>query len=870
MTIQKGRKKDGRTMNLSCRWFTRLYGEKWEPWRAYAEEWLHEQERALGNRRDSMNHFLESYLVGENLPCEPRELYARRSNLPNLLTCIEKRVRATPAKSVRNNYIVDFIDWVIEKDFTQTNDTGDPIQLVTNPFDKVKQYKKTIESVCNPLPYTYIREIRAILCPDFQGHFRDWTWAQSKKNTGSQIDWFEIDQNEIDRSDPDCVWRERMINRNQRKVSVTELWSPVRAMVLFIKLHLPLRTYQVRMLDSGEADSYRFEHGRWVNNKRHRFSLGSEKAPWQRGIFRRIQVPDTGDVMAGLYINTNKTADQNKEDVEQGYVIPWQHDEVLYWLEKLRNWQEKYNPISKPTSWTSLQTKHIGSTKSEVQLIRMGESCFLFRDASAKNLLDRSKPILRGKPINLWYRLLNALEDRVVLRGQTLSDGSRLRFVKDYPDDHTSHKVATEFPLHSLRVSLITCYAMDGQVPLPVLSKLLAGHSRIMMTLYYTKITPAVMREKMNKAQSKIDAREKASLRSFLEDADLRHIKDNTVYRDASSIESALVNRNPVGWEHRHIGLCLVGGHTARSNENATLGGCWNGGNLIKGKKETYRYSYDSVPHGPQNCVRCRWFLTDARYLDALRAHFNNLSYHASQAAALSVNMEQTVEGHQDARYIAEQDGKPFTQQAELQEAERRYEIQKVEADEYAKDMRACFTLIHRIIAIETNRDNDDNHQKLIAAGTLSDVNQPFSLLETNSELWQLTEICEDAEVYPDLADRTRKTPAIEKRSRALNKILMRENYSPVFMQMDDQMQLIMGNAMMRAMAQRACPDDWRFEGYRLVTGLIETEQSLSEYGLLESGIKALEHQWDQPILSLNELLCSGRRPQLEIARDDD
>ncbi|WP_223934095.1 VPA1269 family protein, partial [Aeromonas caviae] len=38
--------------------------------------------------------------------------------------------------------------------------------------------------------------------------------------------------------------------RNQ-KVTLHQIWSPVKAMVIFMKLHLPLRTYQVSMLDSG-------------------------------------------------------------------------------------------------------------------------------------------------------------------------------------------------------------------------------------------------------------------------------------------------------------------------------------------------------------------------------------------------------------------------------------------------------------------------------------------------------------------------------------------------------------------------------------------------------------------------------------------
>lgn len=116
----------------------------------------------------------------------------------------------------------------------------------------------------------------------------------------------------------------------------------------------------------------------------HDFALGSEKRPFGKGIFRRIHDTMTGLYSTGLYINTNKTADQNKDELERGYIIPWQNEEVLYWLEKLRNWQEKYNPIAKPTDCKTLMRKHTGQTKSKKQLESMGEIGFLFRDASAK------------------------------------------------------------------------------------------------------------------------------------------------------------------------------------------------------------------------------------------------------------------------------------------------------------------------------------------------------------------------------------------------------------------------------------------------------------------------------------------------------
>ena len=68
--------------------------------------------------------------------------------------------------------------------------------------------------------------------------------------------------------------------------------------------------------------------------------------------------------LTGMYINTNKTADNKKNKHDMGYEIPWQFEEALRWYEKLRNWQEKYNPITTPMPWTSLENKHLGANKS--------------------------------------------------------------------------------------------------------------------------------------------------------------------------------------------------------------------------------------------------------------------------------------------------------------------------------------------------------------------------------------------------------------------------------------------------------------------------------------------------------------------------
>ena len=43
--------------------------------------------------------------------------------------------------------------------------------------------------------------------------------------------------------------------------------------------------------------------------------------------------------MTGFFINTNKTADINKAEDKKGYEIPWQYEEIQYWLAILRDWQ---------------------------------------------------------------------------------------------------------------------------------------------------------------------------------------------------------------------------------------------------------------------------------------------------------------------------------------------------------------------------------------------------------------------------------------------------------------------------------------------------------------------------------------------------
>lgn len=851
MTKKSGRK--GYTTDLTLGWVTEELGHNWLQWQQYAVEWLKTHDAGVSKRLEGIRKFLLYLNAKAPYAVDVATMFKGHPSGHKVSSEEFVAFLVSSGSNLNNHkhisYTVDLCDYILKHHLSVDDDDGNPVALFQNPFEKIKKTSSNTETVHSPLPYRYIQQLRHILCPyptddpsnkaPWVGrHFRDWHWAIDHLQLGN-LAWKEVPPEVIDPDDPDCVFRTRIVTRNGKRVEIHEIWSPVVAMFLFTKLHLPLRSLQVRFLDSGEGDTWRYEGGQWVENTKHPFKYGTPKRPYQKGVFRRIYDSMTEGYSTGLYVSTNKTADQNKDELQRGYSIPWQHEELLYWLEKLRNWQEKYNPIDRLVEGTDLKRTHLGHTKSKQQLKDMGEFAFLFRDRNS------ALPIYKNSADSPWYRLLFKLEEDVFQAGQTMANGDRLRFVKDYGEDFEgleTNKVATEYPLHSLRVSLITCYTMDTDLPLPVISKLLAGHTRLLMTIYYNKITPSVMADKMKEAHAVLSEQGESSLRNFLLDAEMRQVPLRAAFHNDqhNSVESVLANRNPIGWEERATGLCLAGGNTARSDELSTVGGCWNGGPIIRDTERAHARVYGPVPHGPENCPRCRWHITDATYLPALNSAFNQVSYKAHQAAELSVELEGRLEALKDELFIAEEAGSVFLKHNELQALERRYEKQRVEADEYAKDYIAIFNLINRVIQIENGREEGDDGQKLIAVGSDEDLKYSMKFVETDSELLHLALLCEDAEFHPDLHDDLRKTPAIAKRTNALSRMMARSGYKPIFLEMDEQTQLIAGNALMRKMAKIAAPED-RLEGYRIASNYIEAQEFLKDDRLLKSGFDAVK-----------------------------
>jgi len=817
-----------RRTDTTLGWVARDYPQL-AAWRALAVEWLKGETVGIHHRLAGLGAFFERYLVRQNLPLDPAVFLARSTVLPDFY-----RTACPDSNSgiKYNNSIHAFLHFVLLRECSAADDAGQPVvsPAFRNPVPRLSKsgLPKRDESVHSPLPYGYIDELRQMLAAG--PHFRDWQWAQSAlgveigQSGGCGPDWFAVTEDRIDRNDPDCVWRVRKLSRNYRGGQVLEMWSPVRWVALLVKLILPLRTFQMRMLDSGEADTWRYAAGHWALNPS-RLAQGSERRPLQQGVFRRSDPLADGEaVPTVLYINTNKTADIARSGPEKGYVLPWSfggpvHQDVFHWLEKLRTWQEKYNPVSGRTPWTELDGRHI-TAKSEVQLASYPDACFLFRMAEAQDGLCHL-PLTTSSLDMPWFHLLETLELRLADRDETHRSGTPIRFLR--PVDEQNGGKATLFPLHSLRVSLITALALEGQVPFPVLQKLV-GHSRLLMTLYYTKPGATHIRDVLLGAAKRLEAAKEASIQNFLLDTEHEELLQNAICNSVPSVAAVIPQhpaaRNPVGWMPMHHGLCLVGGNTSEVEENGAVGGCYNGGSIVKGSASA-NPKYGAVPGGSRNCVRCRWFVTEPHYLPALAAHFNTLAYHFDEARNACLAREKELQDLKKQKADAEGAGRPFARLDAYRQAERVWESAMKRFSDLAEDLVACWRLIERCKAALEAPQGDGT--QLVAAGTAGDVQVGFE--ETESELLQLAGVCENVEAYPDLEP----GKAVFRRSQLLDAVLYRDDLPPVFMLLSEQEQLLAGNAFMRRLAQQMNPKNPAL-GQRQVIRLIDAGLSLSQH----------------------------------------
>lgn len=795
---EKARKREvelrihGTTTSESFEWILE-YDSDLQQWKEYAEEWIKTVIRAKSIALKALTNFFKKYVIPYNITRSVQELISIEYTTPNFYEVIyaERGLQRHTIEEAKK--IVDFIDWVIKEKFSVEDDLGNKLTPAEfqNPLTKylpesIKLSQRN-ESDKNVLPYRYIKDLRNILCPPNATCFKDLKFAQS---AGDSIraggDWFIVDESVIDKNDPDCVYRFRKASKYELKNKelsdeVYEMWFPGSTVVLLTKLLLPLRTYQIRMLDSGEMDTYKYVQpmrnmvGEWIKNDSH-LSQGTERNPFERGVLRKFKDQTTQLEMTGFFINTNKTADINKEESDKGYDIPWQYEEAQYWLAKLRDWQMKYNPISRPAKWTEMTKNHLGSVKDERILKQMGKATFLFRNPTS--IGEEHLPIGVDGLKYIWYKTLKKLEEQ--LKGNASSEEERtLKFVRQ------DSKTTTYYPLHSLRVSLITAYALEGGVPMPILSKAIAGHARLIMTLYYTKAGITYITDTMNQAEKSILENDKEAFNRFIRDAKYEQLETSVAANDPIAYQ-AVINAQKSGASIviSDKGVCPKG-----------CFGCDSGGTYVN--DDTGGITYGVVPGFPeQNCVRCRWFVTGPAFLPGLVHHFNTIGYNMGETGKRVIKYQHAIELLENEKYECELNRTIFTKHHELLKYEQLYAQETQKNDKLANDYNATLRLIDKSMKIIKETSSDGI--QLVTVGSISDVG--ISINNVEHELEQLQIICNGAELFPE----TDASKAVLQRSQIIDLTLKNNNKMPVMFSLTEEEQLIAGNQFMRLLISRA------------------------------------------------------------------
>lgn len=633
------------------------------------------------------------------------------------------------------NLAHEFFAWYLDKHLSAADDYGQPVRSPNhfNPVPRRIRNSHSTETSRDPLPTRYVRELRRLLMAD------DWAWAKKQRR-----DWVDA---------VDTQTGERV-----------QTWCPVRASAIALKLLLPLRTFQVRMLDSGEGDSWTHEATGWKPNTGSHAPAGTRLV--RRGFLRRFTDAASGTEITGFFVNTNKTADALADEAERGYEIPWENQEAIAIVDALVTWQARFNPIAGPLAWADVACPDVRLAG----ITRAGDVYFLMRDPCSK---DARQPIGKQTLDDFWAALLDELEDRVAARGEKRPNGTRIQFVRKSKKE--SNRLAL-FGLHSLRVSLLTALATEGAVPLHILSKVVAGHASIVMTLYYVKTNPAELTRCLTEASQKVDAAEQADFVRYL--ASEQRKEEAFVSNDAAGT-TALSRMDAGLWKTMSTGVCPVGGTR-----------CGDGGPKLSGNR------YAPVPGGSLNCVSCRFHITGPAFVPGLVARFNAASLAMEGARRELRSAEEALTVAEDARFDREQAGQEGGA-LDVARAHSRLEAAETRLAANVAAMQATYGLIERCKAAARNTQSGLN---LVLAGSMDDIE--VAVRETTQvDLWDA--VCHAADIHPA----PEVTEATLRRSQAIDRLLMRQGAPPLLMDMPDDAARIAGNELIRWMSRQVGRD---------------------------------------------------------------
>lgn len=679
------------------------------------------------------------------------------------------------------NAVVEFIDFIIRtKCSDEDPETGEFIRMrgaknrIKNILLPGEKFKSTPDETVKPaLSYQYIQTLRNWTIPIEAKSFSDLANLQQ-----FDADWVIVPIDVIDKDDPDCVFE--IIDEVYAK-----LWIPIYWLHAYALFSVPLRGIQLAYNDSGEADKFlpEYQEGKiiWIENTSELAGLTNNQ-----GMIKRYSNNEFG-----MFSTSNKTSINTGSQS-----VPWMPLDLAYWLIKLRKWQSKYNPIKAPKEWLECERTNL----NEAQRIQKGKNCFLFRDFGQEEC-----GIYSGR---LASRLAAALYF-------SQPKGIELATYKGSPSSLS--KYTSKYTPHSMRVSLITIYVMEYNLDLSIIMKI-AGHSSIIMSIYYVKTQGSALRKKMAEGEKRALQTQVLATQNMIEQLRIDEIKPNLIGNSEETLK-ALSNKIPAGnYLFRDWGICPHAGTR-----------CEDGGSFIG--KDRARSPVSAGYLGTENCVRCRHFVTGPAFIGGLLAIFQEITLylevkqlHYDELIEDEISSSKSLEKEDEKEYICNKNSEKFDQskRVEILESIRKtkseYEVVAKKMDMLYCDLGAVSTLVHQCQALlnESNFSigNDDTSLQLIV--------QPEHELEVIvkevSQYELLCEVCENAEIYQSASAELAITP----RTQLLDKMMLRNNLKPILFTLTNKQQLTAGNQLNKLFKER-------LKSHIKVNNLIEGKLLLSD-----------------------------------------
>ncbi|KQY48456.1 MULTISPECIES: VPA1269 family protein [unclassified Rhizobium] len=718
------------------RWAIGRGSSRVEKWREQLADYVASLPNRVGLRYEisHLNLVLDYVIATQDVPDEPLRYCRRDYTAAVSIGSFQEETRNISERrasgSLRN--IARFFDWVIST--YGSDEDGIPYREYANPIDiddLPPQATSKGQTDRDAIPLRFLRMIREIIEGD------DYAWPKTIRS-----DYLEY-------TDPKTGQR-------------TRVWSPVRAEFILLRLLLPIRALQTRLLDSGEGDPeiWSTEQG-WQPNTG---SLAPTDKTGQRelGFIRRIWDHHSGRTFNGLFITTNKTQDREELFTENGYEIPWENADVIQLFCRLRDWQVRYNPIVRAISRADLKSdkKLVVSADLAKRLYGLH---FLFRDAADRDFPH--EPPTEGRLHGFWALLIAELERRLEEAGQTNSDGSKIQLIRRHKASGVPKTPI--FDMHSLRVSGLTAF-IDAGVPIHILSEFVAGHATILMTLYYHKPGAAEITRVLDSALEEMSTNESQNWAAFLKNQPTELIHEIAAYNSDEGLRAAQSTQSSL-WSPMAGGICPNG---------ATL--CNVGGPLLNEGKKVYA----PVPGGSKNCALCRYFVTGPAFLGGLVAAFNQTGGQIRELFGF-------LEENQTRRraIIAEHGTLPTDRKvsAELTTVDEAVQSTQSKLDIFSQTWVSQLRLIQKIEKIIETHANDNGKNTLVLNGQLRDLS--ISLEEsTEFEMWD--RICQSSTFYPNVDARL---PAI-RRARMFDVMFKRNGRPSVFATLTDQQMIVIGN----------------------------------------------------------------------------